>query len=87
MLFEGKPLRKRRRPFSSYQRTPQPVLVLYAAFGTTGATVALVVAASVTAALAAAVLVPVVRADVARVPVPPEPTPESKRRPPPGRAF
>jgi hypothetical protein len=47
------------------------VLVLYAAFGTTGATVALVVAASVTAALAAAVLVPVVRADVARVPVPP----------------
>ena len=47
------------------------VLVLHAAFGTTGATVALVVAASVTAAMAAAVLVPVARADVARVPVPP----------------
>ena len=47
------------------------VLVLHAAFGTTGATVALVVAASAAAVLAAAVLVPVVRADVARVPVPP----------------
>ena len=47
------------------------VLVLHSAFGTTGATVALVVAASVAAVLAAAVLVPVVRTDVAQVPVPP----------------
>lgn len=47
------------------------VLVLYPAFGTVGATAAVVVAAAVAAALAAAVLAPVARADVAPVPVPP----------------